>query len=238
MKIAIIGYGKVGKAIERKARENNIVISRIIKSISELEHSTFNNEEIAIEFTRPSSCIANLYILAKKNVTTVCGTTGWYDDIKKVQAMYKKKTFLYGPNFSLGINIFLHTITKVGSLINKFHEYDISIHESHHKAKQDYPSGTALKTANTLLKKINRKNKIVTNIQNNKQKELLITHQRCDNVIGKHQITFNCAMDYMKILHSNKDRMAYAIGAIHCAQWLKNKKGFYTFNDYFEEIIQ
>lgn len=241
MRIVIVGYGRMGKTVERFAKIREIQISQIIDSKSELEKAVFDLDEVAIEFTRPEVCVDNLIILANKNVRTVCGTTGWYQHLDQVKTIYKNKaSFLYASNFSLGVNIFWQITASTAKIIDKFINYDVSVHEIHHNKKRDCPSGTALKTANILVQNIQRKKSIISQISNQpiNDEELHVSYARCGNIIGDHEITFSGNTDSIKISHQGHDRESYADGAIECAKWLLGKQGFYNIHDYVKEIIK
>ena len=240
MRIAIIGYGRMGKTIERFAKTQKIKVSQIIDSKTELEKAVFDLDEVAIEFTEPDTCIANLIILANKSVRTVCGTTGWHQHLDQVKTIYKNKAaFLYATNFSLGVNIFWQITASTAKIIDKFTNYDVSVHETHHNKKKDCPSGTALETADILLQNIQRKKSIISEMSNQpiNPEELHVSYARCGNIIGDHEITFSGNTDSIKISHQGHDRASYANGAIECAKWLVGKQGFYNIHDYIKEII-
>lgn len=240
MRIAIIGYGRMGKKIEQLAKAQGIEISHIIDSKKVLEKTKFEPDEVAIEFTGPDTCTANLQILANKMVPTVCGTTGWYDNLETIRLLFKNKAaFLYASNFSLGVNIFWEITSSVSKIINRFSNYDIAVHETHHNKKKDSPSGTAITTANILLNNIKRKHNIITEIsaQQTKSTDIQVSYTRCGNIIGDHEVIFSGLNDCIKISHQSYSRTSYANGSIECAKWIFNKKGFYNINDYIKEVI-
>lgn len=241
MKIAIIGYGKMGKMVEQEARNLEIPISRIIDNRDALLANKFSDDEIAIEFTEPAACLENIERLASKGINTVCGTTGWHDNIEKVQRIIADSGtgFVYATNFAIGVNIFWKIIKEAACVIDKFEEYDIFGHEIHHNKKKDSPSGTALTTAKILIDNIKRKRQIITERMDRAMKtdELHFSSTRGGYVIGKHEVVFDSPFDSIKISHDSKGRSSYARGAINCAKWIKNKKGFFNINDYMEELL-
>ncbi|MSO14202.1 4-hydroxy-tetrahydrodipicolinate reductase [Candidatus Aquarickettsia rohweri] len=241
MKIAIIGYGKMGQMIELEANKLSTPVSKIINNYTELSSTEFDKDEVAIEFTEPSACLKNIEILSSKGVKIVCGTTGWDDNINEVKEIVKKHNtgFIYASNFSIGVNIFWKIIEETSSIINKFDHYDIMGHEIHHNKKKDSPSGTALTTAKIITNKIDRKKQIVTNRIDGeiKPNELHFSSSRCGSIIGKHEVIFDSPTDSIRISHDSKDRSSYAIGAINCAKWIKNKTGFYSIKNYMEELL-
>ena len=241
MKIVIIGYGKMGKAINSEAQKLSILVSKIINNHDELMSYEFQDQEIAIDFTEPLEFIKNIKILTLKQVNTVCGTTGWFKYIGQVQELVLKSNigFIYSSNFSIGVNIFWKIIKSASTIINQFEEYDVIGHEKHHKNKKDSPSGTLLTTAQIVINNIKRKNKIVTDSVNKpiNPKLLHLRSSRCGTTIGVHKIIFDSIDDYIKISHHAKNRHGYAHGAIKCAQWIKNKKGFYSIDSFINEMI-
>ena len=241
MKIVIIGYGKMGKAINSEAQKLSILVSKIINNRDELISYTFQDQEVAIDFTEPLEFIKNIKILTSKQVNTVCGTTGWFNSISQVQELVLKSNIglIYSPNFSIGVNIFWKIIKSASAIINQFEDYDVIGHEIHHKNKKDSPSGTLLTTAQIVIDNIKRKNKIVTDSINKPiHPELLhLKSSRCGTSTGIHKIIFDSVDDYIKISHHAKNRRAYAHGAIKCAQWIKNKRGFYNIDSFINEII-
>ncbi len=240
-KIAIIGYGKMGRTIEQIALQNSIKISHIIDSYKDLEDAVFQGDEIAIEFTQPEHCINNIKLLSEKKINTVCGTTGWYDKLEHLKKIIANSriAFLYASNFSIGVNIFWNTIENISKTMNKIEDYDVMGHELHHKHKKDSPSGTAIHTGEILLKNIVRKKKLLTETLANREilpEELHFTSTRIGSTIGKHTVVFDSIYDTIEISHNSKSRECYAIGAIKAAKWLVNKSGFFNFQKYTGEI--
>ena len=241
MKIVIVGYGKMGKSIEQIAENLSIPISKTINSYKDLINYNFKNNEIAIEFTKPSSCLKNIKTLASKGVNIVCGTTGWFKNINQIKKLVYKNNigFIYGSNFSIGTNIFWKIIKETSLIIDKFDHYDIMGHEIHHNNKKDSPSGTALTTAQILINNIKRKKQVVINRVNRKMRpeEIHFSSSRCGNIIGKHEIIIDSPNDSIKISHTSKWNTSYAEGAIKCAKWIKNKNGFYNIINFIDDLI-
>ena len=241
MKIAIIGYGKMGKMVEQEARNLDIPISQVIDNKNDLLASDFDDDEVAIEFTEPITCIENIEILASKGVNISCGTTGWHENIEKEQKIIATSGigFIYATNFAIGVNIFWKIVKEAACIMDKFEEYDVFGHEIHHNKKKDSPSGTALTTAKILVDNIKRKKHIITERIDREIKpdELHFSSTRGGYVIGKHEVVFDSSLDSIKISHDSKGRSTYARGAINCAKWIKNKKGFFSINDYMEELL-
>ncbi len=224
MKLLIIGYGKMGKAVEKTALAKNIPIKKVIKNFKELEGYTPSPEDVAIEFTTPEGCLMNLKLLADKRIPTVCGTTAWHDHIDelKERVLKNKTSFIYGENFALGVHIFWRTLEKVSTLFANQHGYLPKINETHNKNKKDAPSGTAKKTLELMR-------------QNSITKDVKIESHRIEDAMGQHIVTFESEEDIVQISHKSKGREGYASGAIECAKWIQNKKGFFDIYDYLKE---
>jgi len=243
MKIAIIGYGVMGREIERQANNLDCEITKIIdlNTHQQIDNTNFEQDEVAIEFSTPDSVIHNLEALINKGVNVVCGTTGWYKQKQYITDLVKEQKvgFLHATNFAIGTQIFWRTLKQLAKYINKFDEYDILMNEVHHKNKLDSPSGTAITTAEILIENINRKTKINTEKVNQKigDEEIHLSSTRGGYVIGEHTVVCDSQHDTIKISHFGKSRASYAIGAIKSAQWLYKKKGVYSINDYINNII-
>ena len=163
MKIAIIGYGKMGKAVESSALSQQLEVSQIITSLAQLQSATFANDEVAIEFTNSNNFLENIRVLSSKNVKIVSGTTGWDNNFKEVQQIIENSnsSFLFSSNFSIGIYAFWQAVQVLAQIFNDHEEYDVMIQEWHHALKKDSPSGTAIKTAELIMDKLKRKTKIL-----------------------------------------------------------------------------
>lgn len=239
MKIALIGYGKMGKLIEEIALQNEHKIVAIIDPQFpgfEITKENLHNADVCIDFSAPQHILENIKTLASLNQTIVVGTTGWYDHldlVKELVAKYKIG-FLYAPNFSIGVNIFLKIVTKAASLINHFDEYDVGGYEIHHNQKQDSPSGTAKSIAHSLLDSIDRKDSLVYDQINRKiePNELHFASLRAGSNPGQHTVIFDSPSDTITMTHQARNREGFARGAILASEWLMGKKGFYTINDF------
>jgi len=243
MKIAIIGYGEMGKEIERQAKNLSHEVTKIIDldTNEQISNVEFDEDEVAIEFSTPSSVMSNLETLIKKKVNVVCGTTGWHEHTQHIKDIVNENKigFLHASNFAIGTQRFWKTIMHLAKYINRFDEYDVLMNEVHHKNKLDSPSGTAITTAEILLENIKRKarfntEKISTKI---KDDEIHLSSTRGGYVIGKHTVICDSEHDTIEVSHSGKSRASYAIGAIKSAQWLQEKRGFFSISDYVDDII-
>lgn len=242
MKIAIVGYGKMGKEIEQQAISAGFIVSRVIDANDDIDNINFDSDEVAIEFTSPDACINNIKKLAEKGVSVVVGTTGWYDRMEEVKNIVKENNigFLYGSNFSIGVHMFWQMLEQAAKIINKVPDYDVFCNDIHHKMKKDSPSGTAITTGKVLLNNIDRKTKLVTEELHRPvaEDEIHFSSTRGGYVFGHHKVSFDSLVDTIEISHNAKGREGFARGAVLSAEWLTDKKGFYTIEDYIKEALQ
>jgi 4-hydroxy-tetrahydrodipicolinate reductase len=234
MKIALIGYGKMGRAIEEIAvgRGHEIVLK---VSIDNLEDNTIENirkADTAIEFTGPESAYDNIIRCMQAGVPVVCGSTGWLDkyDAVKQFCLEENKTFLYASNFSIGVNIFFEVNKRLAELMAPHPEYNIRITEVHHTEKKDAPSGTALALAGHILEKNHRKKEWVNHISDNLD-ELVIISERIDPAPGTHKIRYSSAIDDIEIIHTAHNRKGFASGAVLAAEFIRDRKGIFSMKD-------
>ncbi len=234
MNIALIGYGKMGKAIEAIAMEkgHQVILKIDINNIEELTSENLKKCDVAIEFTNPDNAVKNILQCFDAGIPVVCGTTGWLDSLEEVQQICKQKnaTFLCASNFSIGVNIFFEINKYAASLMNQQEEYDVSIEEIHHTQKKDSPSGTAITLAEQIIQKIDRKSKWINNVSRNVQ-ELEIISKRIDPAPGTHKIKYTSAVDDIEIIHTAHNRQGFAKGAILVAEFLQGKKGIFIMKD-------
>ncbi|MBI5475359.1 MAG: 4-hydroxy-tetrahydrodipicolinate reductase [Ignavibacteriales bacterium] len=240
MNIALLGYGNMGKEIERLAAEKNIVVKKIFTIENNLRAMAINKEtlkdvDVCIDFSVPTAVVENIKAVSSFGKNIVVGTTGWYDKMKDVEKIVEKNKigFLYSPNFSLGMNIFFQILYSTSHIFDKFDCYDPAIHETHHRNKVDSPSGTALTLGQIVLSQIRRKNKMYQETAHKQLKsdELHISSTRVGNVVGQHHVLFDSEADSIELIHTAKNRAGFAMGALIAAQFLKGKKGIYTMKD-------
>lgn len=240
MKIVIVGYGKMGQAVEQEAEKLSIPVSKIINSVEKIKEEQFDDDEVAIEFTEPGVCVENIKLLTEKGVSVVCGTTSWHDKLSEVEKVVKKHNtaLLYASNFSIGVNAFYKILAEAAKIFNDLEYYDPMVYEAHHKNKKDAPSGTGQRAAEILVENIARKNKYVVGNVNRAlaPEEFHVSSARCGTVIGDHKVIFDSEYDSIEVNHFSKGRRGYALGAVKCAQWLGNKKGIFTMNDYLRGL--
>jgi 4-hydroxy-tetrahydrodipicolinate reductase len=234
MKIALIGYGKMGKAIEAIALERGHEI--VLKvSVDNLEDKTVENirkADVAIEFTGPESAYDNIILCLDAGVPLVCGSTGWLDRYEEVKAycLARGKAFLYASNFSVGVNIFFEVNKRLAELMAPHPGYDVRITEVHHTEKRDSPSGTAITLANDVLEKIPRKKEWVNHISDNLDK-LSIVSERVDPAPGTHKIRYHSSIDDIEIIHTAHNRQGFATGAVLAAEFIRDRKGVFGMKD-------
>ena len=240
MNIALIGYGKMGREIERVAKDRNITIKRIFELHDNLHgialmKESLHDVDVCIDFTTPVEVIKNIAAVAECGKNIVVGTTGWYNRLDEVKKIVKNTNIglLYSPNFSIGMNIFTKILTTASEYFNMFDTYDAAIHETHHRGKVDSPSGTALALGQTILQHVRRKKELLLETSHHaiKPEQLHITSARVGNVVGKHDVVFDSDADTIELVHTAKNRGGFALGALVAAEWLKGKKGVYTMND-------
>ncbi|MCL2131241.1 MAG: 4-hydroxy-tetrahydrodipicolinate reductase [Lentimicrobiaceae bacterium] len=234
MNIAIVGYGKMGEQVEKTALERQHKIVACIDNEQDWEKyaDNLNQADIAVEFSTPDTVLANIEKCFQRNLPVVVGTTGWHNHLQTVknQCTANNQTLLYASNFSLGVNIFFALNRKLAKMMNPYQEYDVSMEEIHHTAKKDAPSGTAITLANDIIKQLSRK-KSWTNEINDKKEELSIKSVRLDNITGMHTVTYSSDWDEIEIKHVARNRKSFAVGAVKAAEWLVDKRGFFSIDD-------
>jgi len=234
MRIALIGYGKMGKEIEKIALDHGheIVLKIDITNPEDLTIKNLQKADVAIEFTMPLSAVKNYQLCFDAGIPVVSGTTGWLDRQKEVFENCKKQngTFFYASNFSLGVNIFFSLNKKLAALMANHDGYKISITEIHHTHKLDAPSGTAITLAEGIMENIPAKTKWINQPTENDD-ELEIISERIGEIPGTHSIKYDSEVDYLEITHCAKSRKGLAFGAVLAAEFSYNKKGILTMND-------
>lgn len=235
MKIALIGYGKMGKMIEElilQSGKHEIVLKVNSKNLNELTVENLQKAEAAIEFSNPSVAVKNIMFCIDAGVPIVTGTTGWYNQKEDVMKYCNAKngTVIYASNFSIGVNIFFELNRKLAGLMKRHSQYDVSMEEIHHTEKKDVPSGTAITLANDILSINTQKKKWVNHFSKNAE-ELSIVSLREPDVPGTHIVVYDSEVDEIEIKHTAFSRKGFAEGAILAAEQIGDKKGFFTFGD-------
>lgn len=234
MKIALIGYGKMGKEIEKAAlaRKHEVVLKFDEHNTNEFTPANLKKADVAIEFSTPDSAVNNILKCFEANVPVVCGTTGWlarFDEVKKLCAD-KKQAFFYASNYSIGVNLFFKLNEHLAKMMAGYDSYSPSMEEIHHIHKKDAPSGTAITLAEGLIKNHGGQKKWA--LKENAQKgELPITAKREDEVPGTHIVRYTSSCDEIEIAHKAFSRQGFAEGAVMAAAWLVGKQGMFGMND-------
>jgi len=246
MKIALLGYGKMGKIIEKIAldRKHEIVLKIDYDNQQDLTTENLQKADVAIEFSTPGTVLANIDRCFDAGVPIVVGTTGWHQQITEIEQRYTSsdKAFIYGTNFSVGVNIFFHINKVLAKLMNNHPYYDVQVEEIHHIQKLDSPSGTAITIAEGIIDNLDQKKQwinILTDANNPvednaKAEDVLIESHRIDSVPGTHTVIYDSEVDTIEIKHTAHNRNGFALGAVLAAEWIKDKKGFYSVEDMFD----
>jgi 4-hydroxy-tetrahydrodipicolinate reductase len=234
MKIALIGYGKMGKIIESVAlsRGHEIVLKIDLENIDAFTAENISTADVAIEFTGPHTAFENVMKCIDFQTPIVCGSTGWLEKLAPVEENCKSKngSFLYASNFSVGVNIFFEVNKKLAQLMEGQTQYDVSIKEIHHTQKKDAPSGTAISLAEQVIENNSQKIKW-QNEASNAANELYIESERIDPYPGWHEVKYSSDIDEIKIIHNAHNRNGFALGAVLAAEYIKDKKGIFTMKD-------
>ncbi len=250
MKIAIVGYGKMGMEIEKAATARGMQIASIIdinpakreNAFSDITKESMKNADVAIDFTTPKAAIENIRKAAALKKNIVVATTGWHDQIEEAKKIIKKEGtgMIYSSNFSIGVNVYFRIIEEAARLFNKVEAYDAFGYELHHNQKIDSPSGTAKSMAEILLKNLDRKKKAVYDKLDRKiePNELHIASIRAGWIPGTHVAGFDSEADTIEIKHTARNRSGFAMGALMAAEWVNGKKGFYTINDFMQDYFR
>jgi 4-hydroxy-tetrahydrodipicolinate reductase len=234
MKIALIGYGKMGKIIEEIAvqRGHEIVLKIDEFNVADFTKENISKADVAIEFTGPHSAYENVKKALEFGVPVVCGSTGWLDKMDAIIRLCneKKGSFIYASNFSVGVNIFFEVNKKLASLIAAHKDYEVQLTEVHHTTKKDAPSGTAITLAEQVLENVKRKKSWVNHISDNPA-ELEIISERIDPAAGTHKVKYSSGIDDIEIIHTAHNRKGFALGAVLAAEFVKDKKGIFSMKD-------
>lgn len=229
MNIALFGYGKMGKTIERIAIERgHSIVAKI-----DIDTTVYDlgEADVAIDFSVPTEAFNNINKCFEKNVPIISGTTGWLDNYNNAIENCKKYNgaFIYASNYSLGVNLFFELNSRLAEMMRSFNEYDISIEETHHTQKLDAPSGTAITLAEGIIANSDKENWNLDVTES--EKTIPIVAKRIENVPGTHIVNYSSAVDEIEIKHTAKNRDGFALGAIIAAEWIKDKKGVFTMKD-------
>lgn len=234
MRIVLIGYGKMGKTIERIAQARGHEIAGRIDVGDDI--AMFDKPvNVAIEFTQPEAAVNNLKTCFDKGIPVVCGTTGWLQHKEEIEqhCRIKNGTLLYSSNFSLGVNLFFKLNEYLSKLMDRYTQYEVTIDETHHTEKKDAPSGTAITLAQGVIKNIKRKTEWSLGATQNPG-SLVINSFRIDPAPGTHVVKYTSEVDDIEITHTAHSREGFASGAVLVAEWLAGKKGIFTMDDFLQ----
>jgi 4-hydroxy-tetrahydrodipicolinate reductase len=228
MKIALLGYGKMGKEIEKISIERGHSISVIIDKEDDVK--SLIGSDVAINFSTPSSAVSNIKLALDSSIPIISGTTGWLENYNEIVEYSKntKTSFMYASNYSLGVNLFFELNKKLTSLLNKHDQYKIALQEIHHTEKIDKPSGTALTLAEDIIKGTDYKD---WSFKNNTNKTIKMESVRENNVPGTHKVKYDSEIDSIEITHTAHSRKGFALGAVVAAEWIIDKKGVFNMTD-------
>lgn len=226
MKIALLGFGKMGRLIEQMAlQRRHEIVARITSEEKKLD--ALQDADLFIDFSHEKALEQHVEWAAALHKNIVIGTTGWDERLPKVRDVVQDSQIglLYAPNFSIGVHIFMNIVAEAAQWIDKYEEYDAALHEMHHCHKSDSPSGTALALVELLAKHIKRKS----------PQTLSVSSTRCGEIPGTHTLIFNSHIDSLTLTHTAHKRDGFAQGAVYAAEWLQGRQGFFTFEDIFQD---
>jgi 4-hydroxy-tetrahydrodipicolinate reductase len=228
MEIALLGYGKMGKVIEKIALERGHTI--VLKKSVDASFEGLLDADIAIDFSVPAAALNNISECLSNSIPVISGTTGWLENYEKIVDLCNAKngSFIYSSNFSLGVNIFFELNEYLAKMMSNLKQYSVSLEEIHHTQKLDAPSGTAISLANGVIKNSNYTNWTLENTKNN---EIHIEAKRIENIPGTHSVFYDSEVDQIEIKHTAHSREGFALGAVIAAEWLIGKKGVFTMKD-------
>ena len=232
MKIALLGYGKMGKVIEQVALSRGHEI--VLRKTSTSSFSGIESADVAIDFSIPAAAVGNISECLRTNVPVVCGTTGWLEDYERMVDLCKEKkgAFLYGSNFSLGVNIFFELNAYLAKMMSKLEQYKVSMEEIHHTQKRDAPSGTAITLAEGIIENSAYTNWMLKNeSENQSRNSIAIDAKRIEHVPGTHTVVYDSAVDAIEIKHTAHNRDGFALGSVIAAEWIVGKTGIFTMKD-------
>jgi 4-hydroxy-tetrahydrodipicolinate reductase len=229
MKIALLGYGKMGKVIEKIAIDRgHDVVLKIDKNDKSFDIS---KADVAIDFSVPAAAVGNISMALNNKVPVISGTTGWLDQFEQIKNLCKKTNgaFIYASNFSLGVNLFFELNKVLAKIITPFDDYNVQIEETHHTQKQDAPSGTAITLAEGIADVSNYKGWTLS--PKNEPNKIEIEAKRIENVPGTHKINYGSEIDSIEIIHTAHNRNGFGLGAVVAAEWIVGKKGIFSMKD-------
>lgn len=247
MKAVICGYGRMGHEVEQALlRRDHEVVARVDPNSAEADYAapsaaSLEGAHVVIEFADGASVLNNARAYAAAGVPAVVGTTGWGAELEAVQNTVAEAGigYLIGANFSIGANLFMKIATEAARLVNRIPDYDLLIHEAHHRHKKDSPSGTALTLATKVLERVDRKDTLVTEVLHRaiEENELQVSSVRGGNIPGTHRLTLDSPADTIEVSHTARNRGGFALGAVMAAEWVRERTGFFTVDDFLSDLL-
>lgn len=241
MKIALLGYGRMGQAIEKKALAKGHTI--VYKTNEKIDIKKADKADVAIDFSIPEAAFENISTCLKNKIPVVSGTTGWLDRYEEAMQLCRENetAFLYASNFSLGVNLFFELNEKFAEMMQNFTQYQVEIEEIHHTKKRDAPSGTAISLADQIIEngkktnwKLSESSKNEANIEEN---TIPITAKRIDQVPGTHMVKYTSEIDDIELKHTAHSRDGFALGALLAAEWIHGKTGVFGMRDVLKSLF-
>ena len=228
MKIALLGYGKMGKVIEKIALERGHEI--VLRKGSSDSFEGITNADVAIDFSIPSSAVSHISECLNQNIPVISGTTGWLENFDEMVQLCQAKngSFIYASNFSLGVSIFFELNNYLAKMMKNLKDYNVSMEEIHHTQKLDAPSGTAISLANGIIENTDYVN---WTLENPTANQIHIDAKRIENIPGTHSVFYDSKVDQIEIKHTAHSREGFALGSVIAAEWLIGKKGVFTMKD-------
>ena len=228
MKIALLGYGKMGKVIEKIALERGHEI--VLRKGSSDSFEGITNADVAIDFSVPSSAVSHISECLNQNIPVISGTTGWLENYDEMVQLCQAKngSFIYASNFSLGVSIFFELNNYLAKMMKNLKDYNVSMEEIHHTQKLDAPSGTAISLANGIIENTDYVN---WTLENPTANQIYIDAKRIENIPGTHSVFYDSKVDQIEIKHTAHSREGFALGSVIAAEWLIGKKGVFTMKD-------
>ncbi len=228
MKIALFGYGKMGKMIEQVAQQRGHAI--VAKVDVDTKNIDFSSMDVAIDFSMPNAAFGNISSCIENGIPIISGTTGWLQDYDKAVTLCKEKNgaFIYASNFSLGVNVFFELNSYLATMMKNLEQYRVSMEEIHHTQKLDAPSGTAITLAEGIIQHTNYD---AWNLNQESEKEIAIASKRIGNTPGTHTVAYESHVDGIEIKHTAHNREGFAQGAVIAAEWLVGKTGIFSMKD-------
>lgn len=243
-KIALVGYGRMGRQIHARMRERGypepLIIDPGLSESPTISEQALSDIDVCIEFTRPDAALTNVLALLECGKAVVTGTTGWHQHVDRVREAAERHEagIVLGSNFTIGVQVLQRVTAMVASMLNSLTDFDIALHEVHHTGKRDAPSGTALRLAEIVLQRSDRKTEIAVQGAQEpiRPEQLGVTAQRLGSVFGEHTVSIDSSAETLRIEHQAKSREGFADGALMAAQWIRHRKGLHYFEEVFDEI--